>query len=61
MNTLLNNEIYIGANLDAPDNAFSGIEPSSEILKNQSQKLNWAKHAMPKSLDLSKSLEIKPI
>ena len=36
---LLNNEKYIDANLDAPDNAISGNEPSSEMLTSQSQKL----------------------
>ena len=36
---LLNNEKYVDANLDAPDNAISGNEPSSEMLTSQSQKL----------------------
>ena len=36
---LFNNEKYVNANLDAPDNAISGNEPSSEMLTSQSQKL----------------------
>ena len=36
---LLNDEKYVDANLDAPDNAISGNEPSSEILTGQSHKL----------------------
>ena len=34
---LYNNVKYVDANLDAPDNAISGIEPSSEMLTSQSQ------------------------
>ena len=33
----------VDANLDAPDNAISGNEPSSEMLTSQSQKPEWAK------------------
>ena len=44
---------YVDANLDAPDNAISGNEPSSEMLTSQSQTV------MPKSEDLNRSLEIK--
>ena len=36
---LLNSEKYVDANLDAPDNAISGNEPSSEMLTGQSHKL----------------------
>ena len=32
-----NNVKYVGANLDAPDNAISGNEFSSEMLTSQSQ------------------------
>ena len=34
---LLDNEKYVDANLDAPDNAISGNEPSSEMLTSQQQ------------------------
>ena len=34
---LLEKEKYVDANLDAPDNATSGNEPSSEMLTSQSQ------------------------
>ena len=34
---------YVDANLDAPDNAILGNEPSSEILTSQSQITEWAK------------------
>ena len=46
------------ANLDAPDNAISGNEHSSEMLTSQSQ---IPKQVMPKSEDLSRSLEINAI
>ena len=36
---LLNNEKDVDANLDAPDNANSGNEPSSEMLTSQRHKL----------------------
>ena len=36
---LLNNGKYVDANLDAPDNAISGNEPSSEMLTSRSQTL----------------------
>ena len=39
MYTSKNNEKYGDANLDAPDNAISGNEPSSEMLTSQSRKL----------------------
>ena len=35
--TLLLNEKYVDANLDAPDNAISGNEPSSDMLTCQGQ------------------------
>ena len=57
---LLNNEKYVDANLDATDNAISGNEPSSEMLTNQSQ-IPELKQVIPKSEDLSRSLEIKLI
>ena len=31
--------MYTSANLDAPDNAISGNEPSSEMLTSQSKKM----------------------
>ena len=31
------NEKYVDANLDAPDNAISGNEPTSDMLTSQSQ------------------------
>ena len=34
---LSNNEKYVDANLDAPDNAILGNKPSSEMLTSQSQ------------------------
>ena len=37
MCTSINNVKYIDANLDAPDNAISGNESSSEKLSSQSQ------------------------
>ena len=40
ISTLLFNNKYVDANLDASDNAISGNEPSSEMLTSQSQKLN---------------------
>ena len=36
---LFNNKKYVDANLDAPVNAISGNEPSSEMLRSQSQTL----------------------
>ena len=39
---------YFDANLDAPDNAISGNEPSSEMLKSQSQIPEWAKSGCAK-------------
>ena len=43
--TLLNNDRYVDAYLDAPDhdNVVSGNEHSSEMLTSQSRKLEWAK------------------
>ena len=41
--SIRNNEKYVNANLDAPDNVISGNEPSSEMLTSQSlrmQKVN---------------------
>ena len=40
---LLDNEKYLDANWDAPDNAISGNEPLSEMLTSQSQIQEWAK------------------
>ena len=40
---LWNNVNYVDANLDAPDNAISGNEPSSEMLPSRSQMPEWAK------------------
>ena len=40
---LWNNVKYVDANLDAPDNAISGNEPSSEMLTRQCQIPEWAK------------------
>ena len=40
---LWNNVKYVDVNLDAPDNAISGNEPSSEMLTSQSQIPEWAK------------------
>ena len=37
MYTSIKNIKYVDANLDAPDNAISGNEPSSEMLTSQSQ------------------------
>ena len=37
MYTSTNNVKYVDANLDAPDNAISGNEHSSEMLTSQSQ------------------------
>ena len=34
---------YVDTNLVAPDDAISGIEPSSEMLTSQSRKPEWAK------------------
>ena len=34
---LQNNAKHVDANLDAPDNAISGNEPSSDMLTSQSQ------------------------
>ena len=42
---LLDNEKYVDANLDAPDNAISGNESSSEMLTSQSYLL--ISHSMP--------------
>ena len=50
---------FVDAYLDAPDNAISDIETSSEMLTSQSQKLEYAKTDNGK--DLCRSLEIKPI
>ena len=50
---------FVDAYLDAPDNAISDIETSSEMLTSQSQKLEYAKTDNAK--DLCRSLEIKPI
>ena len=36
-------EKYVDANLDASDNVISGNEPSSEMLRSQSQIPEWAK------------------
>ena len=42
--TLLSNNVkYADANLDAPDNAISDNESSSEMLTSQSQISEWAK------------------
>ena len=43
--TLLENNVkYVDANLDAPDNAISDNESSSEMLTSQSQISEWAKN-----------------
>ena len=47
--------------LDALDNVISGNGPSSEMLTCQSQIPEWAKTEIPKSEDLSRSLEMKTI
>ena len=39
-----NNVKYADANLDAPDNAISDNESSSEMLTSQSQISEWAKN-----------------
>ena len=37
--SIKNNVKYVDANLDAPDNAISGNEPSSEMLTSPSRKV----------------------
>ena len=41
---ILDNEQYVDANLDAPDSAISGNEPSSDMFTSQSWKLEWTKN-----------------
>ena len=57
---LWNNVKYVHANLDAPDNAISDNESSSEILTSQNQILKCTKTGA-KSEDPSRSLEINAI
>ena len=55
---------YVDANLDASDNAISDNESSSEMLTSQSQIpecIMSQNQVMPKSEDLSRSLEINAI
>ena len=60
--TLLENNVkYVDANLDAPDNAISDNESSSDAYKPKSNIGMSQKQVMPKSEDLSRSLEINAI
>ena len=52
----------VDANLDASDKVISGNEPSSDgCLQSKVKNRNEPKQVMPKSKDLSKSIEIKLI